>query len=379
MATWAITPSSRQRVPVARRQLLAEPAKLVVAVLAVGAAVALVLLLSGLRRGIGEQVTVYLAHQPPVLVGQSGARDFLSQTSVLPESVAARVAAVPGVQDAAPISEGYAMLSLHGRRVLTLLIGYDQGRRGGPWQLQSGREPRAFGEIVLDRVIAREHGFKVGSQISYGGRALNVVGISAGTSGFMTPLEFTTRATANGLTERPKTATFLLVTPQHGVDITALERRIDAAVPGVSAVSRDSLKSRDRALVVGAFSGPLLAMVAIAAVVAVMVIALTVYTSVRDRSREYATLKTVGLDRRGLMRLAAVQACVLALVGSALGVLLALAATRGVAEWAPKYLIAVTPTDIFAMAAAALAFALFAAFVPARYLAQLDPAEAFRR
>src|SRR5581483_1719304 len=118
--------------------------------------------------------------------------------------------------------------------------------------------------------------------------------------------------------------------------------------------------------VVGAFSGPLLAMVAIAAVVAVMVIALTVYTSVRDRGREYATLKTVGLDRRGLMRLAAVQACVLALAGSALGVLLALAATRGVAEWAPKYLIAVTPADIFAMAAAAVAFALFAAFVPAR-------------
>lgn len=379
MATWAITPSRRQRVPVARRQLFAEPAKLVVAVLAVGVAVALVLLLSGLRRGIGEQVTVYLAHQPAVLVGQSGARDFLSQTSVLPESGAVRVAAVPGVQDVAPISEGYAMLSLHGRRVLTLLIGYDQGRRGGPWQLESGREPRAFGEIVLDRVIAREHGFKVGSQISYGGRALNVVGISAGTSGFMTPLEFTTRATANALTERPKTATFLLVTPQRGVDTTALERRIDAAVSGVSAVSRDTLKSRDRALVVGAFSGPLLAMVAIAAVVAVMVIALTVYTSVRDRSREYATLKTVGLGRRGLMRLAAVQACVLALVGSALGVLLALAATRGVAEWAPKYLIAVTAADIVAMGAAAVAFALFAAFVPARYLAQLDPAEAFRR
>jgi YHS domain-containing protein len=52
VGTWAITPSSRQRVPVARRQLLAEPAKLVVAVLAVGAAVALVLLLSGLRRGL---------------------------------------------------------------------------------------------------------------------------------------------------------------------------------------------------------------------------------------------------------------------------------------------------------------------------------------
>ncbi len=62
-------------VPVARRQLLKEPAKVAVAVLAVGAAVALVLLLTGLRRGMGEQVTTYLDHQPPVLVGQAGTRD----------------------------------------------------------------------------------------------------------------------------------------------------------------------------------------------------------------------------------------------------------------------------------------------------------------
>src|SRR5512132_4160488 len=100
-------------VPVAWRQLRAEPAKLVVALVAVAAAVALVLLLSGLRRGMGEQVTVYLEHQPPVLVGQAGTRDFLSQTSVLSESVVESVARVPGVADAAPITEGYAMLRLH--------------------------------------------------------------------------------------------------------------------------------------------------------------------------------------------------------------------------------------------------------------------------
>jgi putative ABC transport system permease protein len=348
-------------------------------VLAVGAAVALVLLLSGLRRGIGEQVTVYLDHQPPVLVGQSGTRDFLSQTSVLAEEAAARIASVPGVADAAPISEGYAMLSLHGRRVLTLLVGYDRGRRGGPWQLAAGRPPRALDEIVVDRVVASEHGLKVRSTLRYGGRVLTVVGLSRGTSGFMTPLEFTTRATANTLTERPKTATFVLVTPRQGVDAASLSRRIDAEVPGVSAVLGKTLAKRDRELVVSAFSGPLLAMVAIAAAVAVMVIALTVYTATRDRSREYTTLKALGLGRRALMRLVTAQAAALALAGTALGALLALAAKRAVDVWAPKYLIAVTLRDVALMVLAALAFALVAGFVPARYLARLDPAEAFRR
>lgn len=374
MATWATT----NGVPLARRQLLAQPARLSVAVLAVGAAVALVLLLSGLRRGIGEQVTVYLDHQPPILVGQAGARDFLSQTSVLPANVATSIARVPGVADASPISEGYAMLSLHGRRVLTLLIGYDPGRRGGPWRLAAGREPRWLGEIVLDRVVAAEHQLSVGSRINYGGRALRVVGLSGGTSGFMTPLEFTTRATANELTARPDTATFVLVTPQQGVDQQQLTRAINTTIPGVSALLGATLASRDRDLVVSAFSGPLLAMVAIAAIVAVMVIALTVYTSTRDRSREYATLKAIGLRRRALARLVAAEAGTLSLAGTALGGMLAVAVSRAVAEWAPKYLIALRATDVLAMGAAALIFAIGAGSVPLRYLARLDPAEAFR-
>ena len=90
----------RRGVPIAWRQLSAEPAKLAVSVIAVAAAVALVLLLTGLRRGIGEQVTLYLDHQAPVLVGQEGARNFLSQKSVLPEALEARIAGVPGVADA---------------------------------------------------------------------------------------------------------------------------------------------------------------------------------------------------------------------------------------------------------------------------------------
>lgn len=367
------------RVPVARRQLLSEPAKLVVALLAVAAAVALVLLLTGLRRGLGEQATIYLDHQPPVLVGQAGTRDFLSQTSVLDERVAARVARVPGIADAAPISEGYAMLRLHGKRVLALLVGYDPGRRGGPWRLAEGRAPRAFGELVVDDVLADEHQLLVGTRMRFRGETLAIVGRSRGTSGFMTPLAFTTRETANALDQQPQTATFLLVTPAAGVSSAELVRRVDAGVPGVTAHLRDELAARDRDLFVGAFSGPLAAMIAIAAAVAVLVIAITVYSATRDRAREYATLKAIGLRRRALVRLVSVQAGALAVVGTALGVGLALAGAAVVGALAPKYLIALAPADTLWMALAALVAALLAALAPARYLDRLDPATAFRR
>jgi putative ABC transport system permease protein len=371
--------AGRERVPIARRQLLKDPARLAAALLAVAAAVALVLLLAGLRRGLGEQATIYLDHQPSVVVGQAGTRDFLSQTSVLPVSVVTSVSRVVGVADAAPITEGYAMLSLHGKRVLSLLVGYDPGRRGGPWALDAGRAPRALGELVLDRVLAEEHGLSVGSRLGFRGETLTIVGLSRGTSGFMTPLAFTTRATANGLDEQPRTLGFLLVTPAAGVSPADAAARIEAAVPGVAAHLNDRLAARDRELFVGAFSGPLAAMIAIAGAVAILVIAITVYSSTRERSREYATLKAIGLTRRALLRLVSLQAAVLALAGAALGVGLALAGAAAVEALAPKYLIALTAGDALRAAVATLAFALIAGLAPAHYLDRLDPATAFRR
>ena len=135
--------TDRGRVPVAWRQLAAEPAKVAVSVLAIAAAVALVLLLTGLRRGMGEQVTLYIDRQPPVLVGQEGARNFVAQTSVLPEEIGERLERVPGVAAATPISQQFAMLTLHGRRVLPLLVGFDPGRPGGPWSLAGRARLRA--------------------------------------------------------------------------------------------------------------------------------------------------------------------------------------------------------------------------------------------
>jgi putative ABC transport system permease protein len=366
-------------VPVGRRQLFAERAKLVVTVIAVAVSVTLVLLLSGLRRGIAEQVTLYLDHQTPVLVAQQGARNFLSQTSVLPETLARKLEQVPGVAAATPISQQFAMLTLHDRRVRALLIGYDPGEAGGPWRLTSGRPPRETDELVLDRVLASEHGLKIGSTLEYRGARLRVIGLSSGTSGFMMPLAFATREAVNAFSRRPGTANFFLVQPDRGVAPGTLARRIDRAVPEVSALTRAEVAANDRSLFSAAFSGILFPMVAIAFAVAILVIGLAVYSSTAERSREYATLKALGLRQRALMRLVGTHAAALALAGTTLGVLLGFVAARGVATFAPKYLIAIRAESVALVGASAFAMALVASFLPAHFLARLDPATAFRR
>ena len=69
----------------------------------------------------------------------------------------------------------------------------------------------------------------------------------------------------------------------------------------------------------------------------------------------------------------------IALAGTGLGFLLALAAARGVSALAPKYLIAISAGSVAAVAASALAMAVVAALLPSHFIARLDPALAFRR
>lgn len=366
-------------VPVGWRQLAAEPTKVAATLIAVASSVALVLLLSGLRRGMSEQVTLYVDRQAPVLVAQAGSRNFLSQSSVLPEGLGRLVEQVDGVARVAPITQQYAMLRLHGRRVLAVLVGYDLGQPGGPWAIAAGRAPHAVRELVLDRVLATGHGLSVGSNLEYRGTALRVVGLSSGTSGFMTPLAFATRRTVNDLSRRPGTAAFFLVEPLRGIQPGVLTARIERAVPGVSALTRAEVARNDRRLFAAPFQGPLRAMVMIAFAVAILVIGLSMYTSTSEHSREYATLKALGLPGRSLLKLVAAQAGALAVAGTALGALFAVGAAQLVSRVAPRYLIAISGESIALIAVGALLMALAAGFPPARYLSRLDPAAAFRR
>lgn len=366
-------------VPLFRRFIRSDQVQIAASVVVVGVAIALVLLLVGLRNGMGVQATRYVLHQPGIFVGQRGTTNFMSQTSVLPAATAARVARVDGVRRVDEVSQEFAMLHLHGRRIVALLVGADPGRAGGPWSLAAGRPPRESGDVVVDEAMADDHAIRIASTLEYRGERLVVVGLSRQTSGFMLPAMFTTRTTLNALNGRPGTATFLLVTPAHGTDAGRLARRIEHEVGGVSALPRTEIARNDRSLLVGAFNGPLLAMVAIAAAVAALVIALTVLSATSARTRDLATLKALGMRAGELGRAALAQAIFIALGGIIFGILTASVVALAVNDRVPRYLIAIPSAAMTTTVVAALAMAVSGAALPMWIVSKLDPAEAFRR
>jgi putative ABC transport system permease protein len=99
--------------------------------------------------------------------------------------------------------------------------------------------------------------------------------------------------------------------------------------------------------------------------------------AVSQRTREIGIRMALGAVRKDVIHLVLRQGIVLALVGVALGVVLALLVTRLLAAW----LYGVAPRNVITFAGSAsllVAVALVASYIPARRASSVQPIEALR-
>ncbi len=361
-------------VPLARRNLFTERRRLVASAAGVGLALMLILLLDGLWAGIDTKTTVYEDHVGADLyVAAPGTRNFFSAASVLPISMLDEIRADPDVTWAAPARGVFSITQLHEDKVPTYLIGWEPGQPGGPWNIADGKEPDGPDEVAVGEALATRHGVDVGERIDILGHAFTVTGIAAGADMFMASFVFMTHGTADALLGSPDTTSFVLVgTPRPD----AVRERL--ARSGAAVLTRDELKAADLAVMTRAFAVPIKVMVAVAFTVGVLVIALTTYSAIVEHQRDYGIFKALGADRTRLYRVAIQQTVILAGAGLAAGTLFYLLG-RELIGWArPQFSIVLTVAIVGRAIAAALIMGLVAAVVPARRLARLDPATAYR-
>jgi putative ABC transport system permease protein len=353
----------------------ADPKRLAVSLLGVGAAIGLVLLLQGLWNGQLVQITAYEDHVGAELfVAQPGTESILGDRSAVPLAALEELAAVPQIQQADPVHIHYTVFDLHGEKEFVLLVGSVPKGLGGPWELSGGRTPAAIGEAVLDRTFAEEHDLDVGTDFEMGGQAFRTVGVSEGTRSWMTSLVFVTAETAGEMTGDGETATFLLVrTDEPDTAAAAIKARtaLDPLLPA-------TLAENDREILAGIMEGPVLLMIGIAFAAATLVVALTVYSGVVERLREYGIVKAMGAGRPRILRLILGQTVLLAVGGSGVGYLMYLGGAWVVSQLRPRFWFSLESRDLLVIAAAAAVMAVLAALMPARRLGRLDPASVYR-
>ncbi|MFG2297998.1 FtsX-like permease family protein [Streptomyces sp. NPDC048603] len=325
----------------------------------------------------------------------------VAERAWLPADTAAKVRAVPGVERAVPELTFQAVPVVPAGGTGT---GTGTGKRsyGHAWEsaaltpftLTEGHEPKAAGEVVVDRELAARAGLKPGSPLTVQAtgepRTYTVSGIARaghGDLGHQTSLFFS-GPEARRLAARDGSVTALGVLPKPGVNPAALAADLKKALAGTTAqVSTgdargpveflDAAGARTKLVSMGGAMG------GTSLLVAVLVVVGTFALSIQQRHRELALLRAIAATPRQIRRLLGREAMI---VGFAAGVLGALAGIP-LAAWLHGRFIdlgAVPATlertaGIFPMAAAVAATvfgAWAAARISARRIARIRPAEA---
>jgi putative ABC transport system permease protein len=364
----------------ALHNLLQDKLRLALSVIGVALPVMLILFLLGLRAGAFRSAVIYLDHAPgSVAVMPKGVRSTSAGSGqfLSPETISA-VASAPGVSRVTPVLLIMAITELHGKKEVIKLVGYDAALGAGPWDLAQGREPAADDEVVLDRVLADRHGFKVGDSFEVAGHQLKVVGLSRATSSFTGSFVFARKTLVESLALAPGEASFVLVTPTQGTTSGELVTKLQS-VPDTTVLLKSQVMANDKQIIGGIFDQIIVLMVAAAFIVGALVVGMVIYTATIERRGEYGILKAIGARNGVLYRVVASQAVVAAGAGAVLGVAFAFAMGWLVMTVKPQFLVAIEPSAIVATLAAGFVMALAGALVPARAVANLAPAEVFRR
>ena len=116
--------------------------------------------------------------------------------------------------------------------------------------------------------------------------------------------------------------------------------------------------------------------VALGCLVGIVVVAQTLYTSTMEHIKEFATVKAIGGTDRDIYVVVAKQAAIAAVLGFALGDLLAMALQPLMASIDLKLII--SPVLVGGVFVGTLVFCLGASMLSFRQVARLDPALVFR-
>lgn len=371
----------------ALKAMLGDRGKLVTSLLGVAFAVVLVNLQGGLLLGMIRKASLLVDYgQADIWIGHRHMNDVDIGTFI-PERWIHRVRAVDGVDSAEPYIVMFSQIAMpDGKFENVAVVGSDPASLlGNAWVMADG-DPRAILDdpdgILVDACDAeRLSDCRVGDTREIAGRRVRVVGMTHGIVGFTTqPYIFTTleRARRKYTIVPPGQCSFYLVRAEPGVDVRTLCAHIQERVPELAVLdkhtySRMCMEYWLTRTGIGVSFG-------LAAVLGLMVglavVAQTLYASVTERLKEFATLKALGANDHLVGRFLIVQALGNAVLGSAVGLVVAQVVGRLLDT--PRAPVVFTGWIAFVSALLVGGVCLLASWLPYWRICRIDPASVLR-
>ena len=365
----------------ARRNLARNRVRLIASVGGVALALSLTLALDAIYAGVANQLTSYIERAgADVWVAQSGVRNLHMVASTLPDSVVDDVAAVPGVAAVTPILEATDTVAARDERAVVYVIGLpSDAAMGGPWDVAAGSARVGRGEIIVDRGFAAKAGVTIGGTVEVLGGEARVVGLSRGTASLVNSVAFVSFDDFRAKRGDAPVISFALIKVAAGASPESVAADIERLVPGVTAQSRPDFVAQERRIVTDMSADVISIMSVVGFIVALAVVALTVYVATLARRRDYGVLKALGARNRVLYRVVLVQAAISVAVGFAIGLAFTALLAFVIGRTDLNLELAITSASLAKVGSFAAIIAGLAAILPIRQVAGVDPAVVFRR
>lgn len=371
--------SFRSRVPLARRMLARDRARLALTVAGVAVTVALVLFLLTVYQGAREEANAYVASRPvDVWVSHRSATSLVRSASFLPEDLGRGLETLPGVERATPLLRGLVAATAGGEPVTLFLLGVDPAAPATRPEAAAGRDAPRAGELVVDRAFAARYGLGVGDTVRFGDEGFRVAGLSRGTNALVVHVAFATLGDAQRLLGLDGVVSHFLVEADPGIPASVVADTLTRRFEELSSVPADrfvlaNLREIEQGIL------PLLGAVAtFGALAGAAFLALLLYGGVAERQVDYAVLKAIGASERQVSALVLRQAGLAVLSGLVAGAFLFLLATPVFHRLVPEITFGLAPWIVATTAGTAVVLGLAAAWLPIRRLRRVWPAEAFR-
>ncbi|MFD8494770.1 ABC transporter permease [Amycolatopsis sp. NPDC059657] len=318
-----------------------------------------------------------------VEAGQNSALDeqlkagfVVSSVSVkpLPPTLADTLAAVPGVEAAAPRTTFSSELGSQGAWQLAAVRGDAVGSILRPAVIAGNLDRLGPGELAMSSQLAKYTGSSVGDTIQAGSVPLRVVAVYDAVSapGVDLGLGLVDLAQMPAIAYRDETHDDSILVKAPPSARAALEKALEAA-PLAKLTSVDELKDQASEKIRSTLN-LMWALTALAVLIAFAGIANTLSLSVLERTRESALLRALGLTRGGLGAALATESVFIALLGAACGLVLGIGSAwliTEVAQSAGQPLLFTLPWGrLGVLLGAAVLAAPLAALLPARRAAR---------
>jgi putative ABC transport system permease protein len=370
---------------IAVKNLLAEKTRLVMSVLGVAFGVLLMLVMTGLFVGTTRQVTTYIDHsRNAVWVMQPGVSQMFKAVSWLPADTRDQLLALPEVESADPILGLPSDFVHNGTHTAYFVVGYDPATGvGGPWSLSQGRTVEQPGEAVLDRILAGKNGIGLGDRVQIIDEDFTVVGLSNQTAAATNYYTFVSLADAARLLRAGSRVSYFLAQPkpglgQPGLGPEELAAGIERSLPGVDALTSTAFAENSRDIIVKMIGRPLKTMIALATLVGIALVGLTVWALTAEQMADFGVLRALGVGPNQLWRSVLGQAGIIAALGYLIGASATYGAQVVLGDRMGDVTIAITPTMLAVVAAGTAAMAALGCLLPGRRISRIDPAIAFR-